>query len=148
MKKNTLQHQLRLSRDAYKESKEELKTPVLVRTVDNWNKGDSVRNPKRDMDYYICDLAAGVPRENFPTGPNALLLTRTIECCLDKELYFAKLSEIHELARKYKLGTKMAPPPREGENQDRESFNTYEKDLIKWRSEKKAEAFRDGVIFY
>lgn len=148
MKKNTLQNQLKLSRDAYEESKEELKNPVLVRTVDNWNKGDCVRNPKQDMDYYICDLAAGVPRENFPTGPNALLLTRAIECCLDKELYFSKLSEIHQLARKYNLGSKVPPPPRKGENQDRESFKTYEKDLIQWRREKKAEALRDGVKFY
>jgi hypothetical protein len=148
VKKNTLQNQLKLSRNKHDESDEGHKVAVLDRTIDKWIEGDCVRNPKRVMDYYIIDMSAGISRENFPTAPNALLLTKAIECCLDNGLYSVNLSQIQQLARKYKLGKKVPPPPSKDENLDWESFKAYEKKLIDWRKEKKAEALRDGVNLY
>jgi hypothetical protein len=47
------------------------------------------------IDYYIRDLAAGVPRANFPTGPDKGPLTHTIEHALDYKTYSGlKLSDV------------------------------------------------------
>lgn len=74
------------------------RNPVPIKL---WNppSSDRYKNEGGLIDYFVLDLAAGVPRRNFPSGEGRQVVTRVVEMVQDDpELRTLRLSGLQEFA--------------------------------------------------
>ncbi|KAF1954436.1 hypothetical protein CC80DRAFT_550461 [Byssothecium circinans] len=72
-------------------------------TCSGWAPPDSFTKSGTLMDYYLEDVANGVPRENFPTGLDKGPLTWAVEHVLDNQDHTLKLSGMSQFVQKMGL---------------------------------------------